>query len=107
MNVSHVMTWEDLATYHAMVVLSLLELIEGDSGYLSSVQRWKFRYEAERTLRGEIEGREFYRDLKLEVNMESPQKGTRRCAGCGRFLAKDSYYENRCSDCWTPEDEFI
>jgi hypothetical protein len=29
-----------------------------------------------------------------------------RCGACGRFLRKDSLYTNRCSNCWTPEDEF-
>lgn len=30
-----------------------------------------------------------------------------RCGACGQFLRGDSYYENRCSNCWTPEDEFV
>jgi hypothetical protein len=30
-----------------------------------------------------------------------------RCSACGRFLPKTSTYANRCSDCWTPEDDFI
>lgn len=30
-----------------------------------------------------------------------------RCGGCGQFLRNDSYYTNRCSDCWTPEDESL
>jgi hypothetical protein len=29
-----------------------------------------------------------------------------RCTACGQFLRKGSTYVNRCSDCWTPEDEF-
>lgn len=30
-----------------------------------------------------------------------------RCDSCGHFLPRTSHYSNRCSDCWTPEDEFI
>src|ERR1700722_19135924 len=30
----------------------------------------------------------------------------KRCSSCGRFLAKNSYYENLCSECWSPQDEF-
>lgn len=29
-----------------------------------------------------------------------------RCGSCGQFLAKTSYFANRCGDCWTPEDQF-
>jgi hypothetical protein len=36
---------------------------------------------------------------------ESPKR--ERCGACGRFLRKDSFYTNRCSDCWGPEDEFV
>ena len=46
--------------------------------------------------------------LTLDAEREVDERPTPdRCGGCGQFLRKDSYYSNRCSDCWTPEDEFI
>lgn len=35
-----------------------------------------------------------------------PPSGPGRCDGCGKFLKKNSYYSNRCDDCWSPQDEF-
>lgn len=53
--------------------------------------------------------REWLEGLRFEDKFpedEEPSKGPDRCGGCGQFLRKDSLYSNRCSDCWTPEDDF-
>lgn len=46
-------------------------------------------------------------DLRMICQMQAtPLPSRDRCGSCGRFLRADSLYTNRCSDCWTPDDEF-